>query len=128
MISLTCHGLQVLKGVSLWVLLWAVSSGGPMGLVCRCFIFLMSASCSLGFFFGHKSEVRRLNQTGTQEATYNLRPLSRIHNMAVTSDNNTTTVVSETFNRSDWETNLESAIAGEQSFPEHNFETLNASI
>ena len=127
-ISLTCHRLQVLKGVSLWILLWAVSSGKPTGLVCKCFVFLMSASCSLGFFFGHKSEVRRLNQIGTQEATYNLRPLSRIHDMVVTSDNNTIIAVGETFNRSDWKTVPESAIAGEQSFPERSFETLNASI
>ena len=48
--------------------------------------------------------------------------------MAVTSDNNTIIAVGETFNRRDWETIPESAIAGEQSFPEHNFETLNASI
>ena len=99
-----------------------------MGPVCRCFVFLMSASCSLGFFFGHKSEVRRLNQIDMQEATYNLRPLSRIHDMAVTSDNHTIIAVGETFNRSEWKTITGSEIAGEQSFPEHNFETLNASI
>ena len=87
-----------------------------MGPVCTCFVFWMSASCSLGFFFGHKSEVRRLNQTGTQETTYNLRPLSRIHDMAVTSDNHAIIAVGETFNRSDWEVIPESAIAGEQLF------------
>ena len=36
--------------------------------------------------------------------------------MTVTSDNNTIIAVGETFNRSDWETIPESAIAGEQSF------------
>ena len=48
--------------------------------------------------------------------------------MAVASDNNTIIAAGETFNRSDWETIPERAIAGEQSFPAHNFETLNASI
>jgi len=82
----------------------------------------------LGFFFGHKSEVRRLDQTGTQETTYNLKPLSRIHDMAVTSDNNTIIAVGETRIRSDWETIPESAIAGGWSPPECDFKALNASI
>ena len=46
----------------------------------------------------------------------------------MTVDNNTIIAVGETFSRSDWETIPESAVAGEQSFLEHNFETLNASI
>lgn len=54
-----------------------------------------------------------MSQIGTQEATYNLRPLSRIHDMAVTSDNNTIIAVGETFIRGDWETIPESAIVGE---------------
>ena len=47
--------------------------------------------------------------------------------MTVTSDNNTIVTVGETFN-CDWGTIPESAVAGEQSFLEHNFESLNASI
>ena len=90
-----------------------------MNLVRRCVAFLMSALCSLGFFFGHQSEVRRLNRFGAQETTYDLSPLSRIRDMTVTSDNNTIIAVGETFPRNSWQTIPESAIVGKKSPPEH---------